>query len=105
MLFQKTLTIDFKDNLSNINFYFEYEEGKEFGYFIGMKYGTIQFEQRLEKGTLFANIKRLETYTNINEGWDGDKFCSNPNYMTPEDLLMEEGDELDWNCKYSPCHY
>ena len=39
----------------------------------------------------FDNLK------GVVQGWDGDIFCNNPNYMTPEDLLMEEGDELDWN--------
>ena len=42
---------------------------------------------------------------NVIEGWDGDKFCHNHNYMTPEDMAMEEGDELDWNYVGAPCHY
>ena len=105
MLFQKTFTIKFGDNLNNTNYYFEYKKGDEFGYFVEMKYGNIQYEIRLEAIDFLMKLEGIKKFDNVVEGWDGDKFCSNPNYMTPEDLLMKEGDELDWNCKYSPCHY
>ena len=42
MLFQKTFTIEFGRNLNNTNYYFEYKEGNEFGYFVEIKYGNIQ---------------------------------------------------------------
>jgi len=105
MLFQKTFTIEFGRNLNNTNYYFEYKKGDEFGYFVEMKYGNIQYEIRLEAIDFLMKLEGIKKFDNVVEGWDGDKFCHNHNYMTPEDLLMEEGDELDWNCKYSPCHY
>ncbi len=39
------------------------------------------------------------------QGWNGDNFNHNYNFMTPEDMAMEEGDELDWNYVGAPCHY
>ena len=105
MLFQKTFTIEFGRNLNNTNYYFEYKEGNEFGYFVEMKYGNIQYEIRLEAIDFLMKIKKFDNLKGVVQGWDGDKFCNIPNYMTPEDLLMEEGDELDWNYKGAPCHY
>ena len=105
MLFQKTFTIEFGRNLNNTNYYFEYKEGDEFGYFVEMKYGNIQYEIRLDAFDFFMKLEGIQKFDNVIEGWDGDKFCQNHNYMTPEDMAMEEGDELDWNYVGAPCHY
>ena len=105
MLFQKTFTQAAPNNLNETNYYFEYKQGDEFGYFVEMKYGNIQYELRLEAVDFCIKLEDIQKFEGIVEGWTGDKFCHNGMFMTPEDLAMEEGDELDWNCKYSPCHY
>ena len=60
MLFQKTFTIEFGRNLNNTNYYFEYKEGEEFGYFVEMKYGNIQYEIRLEAIDFFMKLEGIQ---------------------------------------------
>ena len=77
MLFQKTFTIEFGRNLNNTNYYFEYKEGDEFGYFVEMKYGNIQYEIRLDAFDFFIKLEGIQKFDNVIEGWDGEKFCHN----------------------------
>ena len=107
MLFQKTITTHeyIMDN-REVNWYFEHKDDNEFGYLVVITNGHIDYELRLEKAELFEKLEKLqEILPECWQGWNGDNFNHNYNFMIPEDLLMEEGDELDWNCKYSPCHY
>ena len=83
MLFQKTFTIK-----NRTNYYFEYKEGDQFGYFVEMKYGRIQYELRLEALDFFMKLEGIQNFNFVTEGWDGDKFCDNYNFMTPEDMAM-----------------
>ena len=68
MLLQKTFTIKFAHNLNNTNYYFEYKEGDEFGYFVGMRYGKIQYEIRLDVFDFFMKLEGIQKFNNVIEG-------------------------------------
>ncbi len=105
MLFQKTFTQEAPNNLNETNYYFEYKKGDEFGYFVAMKYGNIQYELRLEAIDFCIKLEGIQKFDGIVEGWTGDKFCNNGMFMTPEDLAMSQDDsQVGWT-KYSPCNY
>ena len=94
MLFQKTFTIEFGRNLNNTNYYFEYKEGDEFGYFVEMKYGNIQYDIRLDAFDFFMKLEGIQKFDNVIEGWNGDNFNHNYNYMTPEDFAETMYEEV-----------
>ena len=105
MLFQKTFTQAAPNNLNETNYYFEYKKGDEFGYFVEMKYGNIQYELRLEAIDFCMKLEGIKKFDGIVEGWTGDKFCNNGMFMTPEDLAMSQDDsQVGWT-KYSSCNY
>ena len=107
MLFQKTITThEYITNNQEVNWYFEFKYGAKFGYLVVITNGRIDYELRLEPLEVFEKIEKLkELLPKCWEGWNGYNFNHNYNFMTPEDMAMEEGDELDFNYKGAPCHY
>ena len=103
MLFQKTITThEYITDNREINWYFEHQEGNEFGYLVIITNGRIDREQRLKAKEFYETIEKTkELIPQCWEGWNGDNFNHNYNFMTPEDMAMEE----DWGYVGAPCHY
>jgi len=95
MLFQKTITTHeyIMDN-REVNWYFEHKDDNEFGYLVVITNGQIDYELRLEKAELFEKFEKLqEILSECWQGWNGDNFNHNYNFMTPEDLAETMYDE------------
>ena len=95
MLFQKTITThEYITGNREVNWYFEHKEGNEFGYFVEMKYGNIQYDIRLDAFDFFMKLEGIQKFDNVIEGWNGDNFNHNYNYMTPEDFAETMYEEV-----------
>jgi len=88
MLIQRTFTThEYITDNKEINWVFEYKDNNEFGYFLIIENGRLDTELRLEKDDLLTKMQKLQTLLpKCWEGWNGDNFNHNYNYMIPEHL-------------------
>ena len=95
MLIQRTFTThEYITDNKEINWVFEYRDDSEFGYFLIIENGRLDTELRLEKDDLLTKMQKLQTLLpKCWEGWNGDNFNHNYNYMIPEDLAETMYDE------------
>tara|TARA_R100000781_G_scaffold112773_1_gene80352 strand:- start:45 stop:413 length:369 start_codon:yes stop_codon:yes gene_type:complete len=95
MLIQRSFTThEYITDNKEINWVFEYKNDDEFGYFLIIENGRLDTELRLEKDDLLTKMQKLQTLLpKCWEGWNGDNFNHNHNYMIPEHLAETMYDE------------
>ena len=96
MLFQKTITThEYITGNREVNWYFEHQEGNEFGYLVIITNGRIDREQRYEAKEFYELIEKTkQLIPECWEGWNGDNFNHNYNYMTPENFAETMYEEV-----------